>query len=227
MGNRPRSSNADDKRLQREPELADPAHDRDRGAVRTERPGVIGGHRVSIECGDDLAIAENAAAERIWLGVNGPPQQAIGGGSGVVVGLDDGAELLRSDLVHLDRWKIRTLQRLRQHVDQFREVLAETAYACLDEFTPGIDRDRASQFVEARVDLFERATALSRAAATLPSGTRDRTPRDARRPRPLERAPEARKSGFAVAPGQAPGCRWAGPLGETPRAPLPRPNADR
>ncbi len=103
--------------------------------------------------------AENPATERIWLGVDAPPHQAIGGGSGVVVGLRDGAELLGSDLVHLDRRKIRMLQRVRQHLDEFLKVVAETAYARLDELTPGIDCDRAAQFVEARIDLLERATA--------------------------------------------------------------------
>ena len=39
------------------------------------------------------------------------------------------------------------------------KVLAKTAYARLDELTAGIDRDRAAQFVEAGVDLLERATA--------------------------------------------------------------------
>src|SRR5215213_42298 len=53
---------------------------------------------------------------------------------------------------------------------------------------------------------------------------RFQTPRDPRRPCPLERAIEARKTGSVVALVQAPGARWEGQRGETPRTPVPRLN---
>src|SRR5215212_8775861 len=54
--------------------LPDPADYRHRGASRAERSCVKSSNCVSIQSGYGIARAENPAPERIWLGVNGPPQ---------------------------------------------------------------------------------------------------------------------------------------------------------